>query len=98
MSEVTFDEDQLGGMPRGTTSPFRQEKYSKLVSFLISKEIVKNEQQAKVALLIFSILLFCASVWITSTGKHPAKDMRLPDGTRISPEKYIEGVKAGIYE
>jgi hypothetical protein len=68
-----------------------------LVSFLLNRKWVKSEKQA--AVVIISLIAVCVllTAVILFNLYHQSDKVILADGTVITVEQYIEGLKSGKY-
>lgn len=96
MSEVEFNEGEefhvrsraLLGEPITPT----------MITFLLKKGWVKNEKQALYVLLVFVGIFFALSGFILMrVNNSSASFVNLPNGTKVTIDEYVEGLKSGIF-
>ncbi len=98
--QVIFEDENDNGMLMQKRGSFGDPDASRsvIVNFFIERKIVKNSNQANVMLVIFSILLLAASVYLYSSLNTKNDEVTLKNGTRITVEQYADGLRKGLYK
>lgn len=98
---VTFEEERAIGSARYSGN--NQNSFS-IGKLLVKWGIVRDESQAQIILLGIAIVSIAISIWlathIISFGTHlnGTDRIKFPNGTSITVDKYVEGIKNGTYK
>lgn len=94
MSRVEFnDENEFHIKSRAL---FGDPQTPTMIRLLLKTGVVKSEKQAVVVLLIMVVIMVSATWWILGGRDNADAYVTAPDGTRYTPEEYIDLIRQGI--
>ncbi len=93
MGEIEFDTDKDLIQPNAS----KNDRSPRLVVIILKCKLAKNEDQANYILVAIAAFFFIFSGYLFWQANHVPDYAILPDGTKISSEQYVEGLKTGKY-
>ena len=96
MSDIEFDSDvESEDFSRRIKKVRRQPV---MVVFVIKCGLAKDDKQANTILVICAFIFFFLTGYIFWNSNHSSNEVILQDGTKITIEQYVQGLKSGEYK
>ncbi len=94
MSNVVFDEERVLRLNNIEV----KKKIPTLPRFVISLHLAKNELQANIVLIVVTLICLGTALFLIIAPHQQNTMITLPDGTKITPAEYFQGVRDKIYQ
>jgi hypothetical protein len=70
----------------------------KMITFLIKRHVVKTELKALAILLLIIVFSTSTSLYLLWKTYYTSNIVTFTDGTQVTADEYIKGVKSGLYK